>query len=181
MNKGIQITEEVSITFPNSKPKPIKVSKTPRRKRKSERRLLERKLDALCRDIVLDRDVRCVCPPPKNSHSEVLQAGHLITRAKKSVRWSLLNIHTQCSSCNLLHEHVPHRYTNWFLDKFGIQHYERLCQDAEQADKMQLYELQELYEQMKKIRQLQLERALTGNPWKPYFTQADILSGAWKK
>lgn len=163
------------------KPKPAKIVKIKKRRKTSERKLLERKLDALCREIVLDRDIRCVCPPPSKGHSDTMQAGHLISRTKESVRWSLMNVHAQCASCNLLHEHFPHRYVNWFLGKFGIQHYESLCLDADKSIKLQVYELQELYEQMKKIRQLQLERSLTGNPWRPYFTQAEILSGAWSK
>lgn len=158
------------------KPKPVKEKK---RKKASERKILERKLDSICREIVVDRDVNCVCPPPKNGHSTVIQCGHLITRSKESVRWDLRNMNAQCSSCNLLHEYYPHIYTNWFVSHFGQVEYAVLCDRAEKVEKMQLYELQELYDQLKKIREKQLICNLSGEPFKPYFTQKEILSGAW--
>lgn len=163
------------------KPKPEKEAKTKKRKKVSERKQLEKKLDLLCREIVLDRDVHCVCPPPSNGHSSVLQCGHLITRSKESVRWDLRNLNAQCSGCNLLHEYNPHRYTMWFIHKFGLCVYEHLFVDADKITKLQVYELQELYDQMKKIREKQLISALSGEPFKPYFTQKEILSGAWLK
>jgi hypothetical protein len=81
----------------------------------------------------------------------------------------------------MLHEFQPERFTNWFLGKFGVDQYARLVQDAEKVSKLQLYELQELLDQLKKIRQRQIVETLAGNPYKPYFSQKDILSGAWDK
>ena len=181
MKNEIEITNEVSISTPRiSKPKPVKELKAKKRRKRSERKILESRLDALCRLIVVDRDIRCVCPPPDNGHSTVIQCGHLITRSKESVRWSLLNLHAQCSSCNMRHEFLPHYYTNWFIGKFGAEQYASLCADSERIQKLQLYELQELEDQMKKIRNKQLVASLSGEPWRPYFTQAEILSGSWK-
>lgn len=154
--------------------KPKKINK------KTERKLLVQKLDHICRDIVLDRDIRCVCPPPTRGHSDVRQCGHLITRSKESVRWDLYNLSEQCGGCNILHEHVPHRYTNWFISKFGVLVYQDLVRRAEVVKKLQLYELQELLDQLKQIRQKQLQAVLAGEVYKPHYSQQDILSGAWK-
>lgn len=166
---------------PLGKPKPERIEKPKKRKKISERKRLERELDALCRAIVVDRDVNCVCPPPQHGHFGSLAAGHLITRCKMSIRWDLMNLHAQCVSCNGRHEHFAHYYTNWFLGKFGAEEYARLCKDGESIAKMQLYELAELLEQLKKIRQKQIIENLAGNSWKPYFSQSQILSGAWSK
>lgn len=165
-----------------SKPKPVKTLRVRKVKKSSQRKLLINNLDKIVREIVLDRDVRCVVfPAPAKGHSDVRQAGHIISRTKWSVRWSLFNVHSQCSSCNMLHEHFSFRYINWFLGEFGVDKYRAMCQEAETVSKLQLYELQELLDQLKKIRQKQLVENLTGNTWKPYFSQADILSGAWNK
>lgn len=177
----IEITEEVSISLPRSKPKPEKKVKAKRVKKKTERKLLEQKLDKLVREIVLDRDVRCVCPPPSRGHGNVLQAGHLITRSKEATRWGLDNVHAQCNSCNILHEYMPHIYTNWYVINFGVEKFNSLCESAEKVQKLQLYELQELLEQMRRIRQKQNQATLMGEVFKPYFSQQEILSGAWDK
>lgn len=162
-------------------PKPEKKAKKIRVKRLSERKSLVAGLDKAVREIVLERDAKCVLLPPQNGHSSTLQAGHLVTRGKMSVRWDLYNVNCQCSGDNLLHEHFPHKYTQWFLDKFGVDQYTRLCKDADSANKLQAYELKELLDQLKKIRQKQLVASLSGETFVPRFTQAEILSGAWEK
>lgn len=151
-----------------TKPKP--------KNKKDERKSLVKKLDEICREIVLARDVICVCPPPNNGHSQVLQCGHLITRSKLSVRFDLLNLSCQCSSCNLVHEFMPHRYINWFIGAFGLDKYLSLCEVSEKVVKMQIYELQELYEQFQAIHNKQAE----DKDFLPRFTQAEILSGLWR-
>ena len=106
----------------NPKPKPAKKEK-PKKKRSVRKRpiiMLQEQADRLVRRIVLIRDDElCVCPEPKHGHSQNMQAGHLVTRAKKSVRWDLWNVSVQCSGCNMLHEYQPERYTRWFIEKFG--------------------------------------------------------------
>lgn len=158
------------------KPKPEKKEKIKRKTKKTTRQVLEKKLDKLVREIVLARDPVCVCPSPNNGHSGVRQCGHLFTRSKKSVRWSLYNCNVQCSSCNLLHEFNSHRYTLAFIHKFGLCKYEELYRAAETPSTMKVYELSELIEQLTAI----LERQRTTPEWLPYFHQSDILSGAWR-
>jgi hypothetical protein len=160
-----------------AKPKPIKEVKVRKpRKKKSSRQLYERELDTLVRSIVILRDKFCVCPPPKNGHSVVLQPGHLITRGKESVKWSLLNVHCQCSGCNLSHEFRPERFTNWFVQKFSAEVYAQLVADSEEVCKMSVDELMELRSQLTEI----FSRQKEDKSFKPYFTQKQILTGEWR-
>jgi hypothetical protein len=157
-------------------PKPVRVLKVKKRKKANSRTLLERRLDALVREIVLDRDGYCVCPAPKNGHGNAMQCGHLISRAKKAVRWSLLNCSVQCNSCNFIHEHHPHFYTLWFIREFTQNEYERLIEDSEEVRKMSIEELESLISNLTAIQQRQ-----RSNPkWKPRFSQKKILSGEWR-
>jgi hypothetical protein len=160
-----------------AKPKPIKEVKVRKpRKKKSSRQLYERELDTLVRSIVIFRDKFCVCPPPKNGHSVVLQPGHLITRGKESVKWDLRNVHCQCSGCNLTHEFRPERFTNWYIQRFTADSYMTLVADSEEVCKMSVDELMELRSQLTEIHRCQLEDKL----FKPYFTQKQILTGEWR-
>lgn len=164
-----------------SAPKAKKVFKIKVRKVRSERQNLVKLLDMICREIVLQRDGRCVCAAPSKGHSGVRQCGHLVSRTKESVRWDLYNTNEQCSSCNMLHEYNPHRYVVWFIGAHGESRYLDLTTRAEQVSKLQVYELRELYEQLQKIRYKQLETENDEAPFKPYFTQQEIMSGAWNK
>lgn len=152
-----------------SKPKP-------KRHKKSSRQLYEKELDMLIRKIVLLRDVSCVCPAPKNGHSVVLQPGHLITRGKMGTRFSLVNTNCQCSSCNLLHEFQPERYTSWFIDRFGVGEYAALVDASESVTKLSIDDLMELRTQLTAIYEKQQEE----KTFKPRFSQRQILSGEWR-
>ncbi len=119
-------------------PKPTKAEKPKRRKKKTARQQLERQLDAIVREIVLKRDGRCVvCGKVTN-----LQCGHLITRTKRSVRWDLKNCNVQCAGCNFYHEHNPHPYTNWFINRYGLEEYQRLFAKSEAIGKYTIDELE---------------------------------------
>jgi hypothetical protein len=138
-------------------------------------------LNEIVREIVFLRDGHCVCPAPENGHHFILQPGHLISRGAKSVKWDLYNVNTQCKSCNLLHEHRPEIYTNWFIKKFEQERYDRLVKDsapprANEPKQLYLYEMGELYDELKLI----LEKIKENPEWKPRFTQEEILSGAWR-
>jgi len=161
----------------NPKPKPEKQVKEKRKyHKKSPRQKLETELDGVVKEIVLARDNGCVCPPPPSGHSNARQPGHLISRRVKTLRWDLRNVHEQCSSCNLKHNTRPEIYTKRFIQSFGTVAFYDLERDSKPV-KIQEYELEELLGQMKLIREKQID-----NPeWKPYFSQADILSGAWSK
>ena len=158
------------------KPKPVRIIKAKKRKKATSRTLLERRLDSLVREIVLDRDGLCVCPAPKKGHGNALQCGHLISRAKKKVKWDLFNCNVQCNSCNFIHEHHPHFYTQWFLREFGAEQYERVCKDSEEIGKGSTDELETLLSELTSIRRRQLDDLA----WRPYFTQKQIQDGTWR-
>jgi len=159
-----------------AKPKPLKADRKKsgkKRKKKTERQQLEIDLDNLVKAIVLERDGGCVCPPPENGHSRVRQPGHLFTRGHESIKWDLFNVHEQCSSCNGRHVYHTKYYRWWFVDNFGESELNRLDRDARESIKMSIDDLETLYIELIEIQKLQ--PAL-----KPYFTQKEILSGAWR-
>lgn len=158
-----------------SKPKPEKRVKTRRSKFVSERKSLVKKLDDIVREIVSFRDSFCVIPG--QSHTGVLQCGHLVTRARLSTRWDLYNCQRQCSSCNLKHEFYPEIYTQKFITQFGLIAYRQLVNHSCVISKYTIEELETLLFELTEIRKRQED-----NPnFKPYFTQQSILSGTWKE
>jgi len=100
----------------------------------SDRQKLVKKLDKLCRQILLYRDAlpfgmfRCIsCKrllPINNA-----QVGHYISRRHESVRWDLRNIHLQCISCNKWHSGNPVEYRKTLVEKYG----------EEEVDKLELF------------------------------------------
>lgn len=147
-------------------------------KQVSERKRWEKRLDEITREIVLARDNYCVLISP--SHAGAMQCGHLITRAKRSIRWDLRNCSVQCAGCNIKHEFYPEVYTRWYLGKFGEPSYHKLCQDSEVLGKLTIMELEELHIQLTEIRKLQQSKAERGEPFAPRYSQKEILSGEWK-
>ena len=141
------------------------------------RRVLERILDTMVREIVLRRDGFCVCPVPlAGRHGEKRQPGHLITRGKESVKWDLRNVNEQCQVCNILHEHYPERYNNWYANKFGMESYNDLCEDGDVSIKLSIEELETLMAQLAEVNRMQL----ADKNFKPRFSQKQLLSGEWK-
>lgn len=93
------------------------------------------------------------------------------------MRWDLLNVHVQCSSCNLLHNHFSEIYTKWFIVEFGEEAYIKLVDDSGRMSKLRIPELRVLCDELEKILAYQREHP----NWRPYFRQMDILSGEWSK
>lgn len=153
------------------KPKPAKKIKTG---------TLRKKAHALMREIVLLRDGGCVCPPPSKGHSGARQAGHIIPSTKGGSRWSLWNVHEQCAACNGRHVRDYHIYQGWFEDKFGAEAWRNVREESKN-DSLKPYELEEIIVQFGDILAKQKLWSELGQEFKPYFTQAEILSGAWKK
>lgn len=145
-------------------------------KEKNWTKVLIRLLDNVLRDIVLLRDGFCVCPSPIHGHGKKRQAGHLITRAKKSVKYDLYNVNEQCDSCNGLHENYPERYNNWFANKFGIEKYNEICREGDKTVDLSVVDYEQLYYQLRSIYECQQ----ADRNFKPRFTQKEIMSGEWK-
>lgn len=90
--------------------------------KKSERKRLVARLDAVFSQYIRERDKRCCTK--RSSCSDVLQCGHLFTRASYATRWDERYAFAQCSSHNYLHESHPEIMTDWFIRKFGLGAYQ---------------------------------------------------------
>lgn len=119
------------------------------KKTRTSRQKLVARLDKLLHDIVVLRDRKCVtCGSTSN-----LQAGHLLTRSYGRVKYSLVNTHCQCRSCNYLHEYKPDIYTKWFLDKYGKTAYDDLYTEAHlPAEPIKTWHLEAIEETFKVIK-----------------------------
>ena len=121
-----------------------KISDSVRRKR------IVKKLDDLVSDIVIARDKRCVMC----GSTTQLGNGHLFSRKHYSLRWDIRedgNCHCQCWKHNFAHsqsDHVP--YDTWYQWKFGIKRFLELHNEWKSVCKLKTYELEELYEKLKK-------------------------------
>lgn len=149
----------------------------------SEHKRLRDIAHAIMRDIVILRDKKCVCPPPKNGHSKTLQAGHLIAGTHGGTYFDLWNVHCQCLFCNGRHSsrfrHDEKYYNGWFVRTFGGDAYVRLESDANKTG-LKTREIEEIIVQLQAIKEKQLLAIELGKEFKPYFTQQEILSGAWR-
>lgn len=132
------------------------------------------KAHSVLREIVLLRDGGCVCPPPKLGHSKVLQAGHIIRALKGGSRFSLWNVHVQCKSCNRRHVDDWQVYEGWFIDKFGHAQWDNARAES-LNEGLKSYEIEEIIVQLNLIH----EKQKSDPSFKPYYTQTEILSGAW--
>lgn len=104
--------------------------KKPKKKKESRKKIIKN-LDSIFSKFIIKRDGKCViCEKTEN-----LSAGHLISRACYAVRWDERNVFVQCRGCNLLHEFRPERFTLWFLNKYGLEQYQKLCEDSRQQKK----------------------------------------------
>lgn len=110
---------------------------------------LIKKLDELTSLIVRKREPYCVTC---GSTSDLTNS-HLITRRVKNLRWNLDNCHTQCRSCNFKHNYYPEIYTEWWLNKYSLEEYNKLLNLAKQTKKYSLSELEEMINHYKKILQ----------------------------
>ncbi|MCP5063599.1 MAG: hypothetical protein GY936_14225, partial [Ignavibacteriae bacterium] len=115
---------------------------------KSERTKLADKIHSILRLAKLEIEPSCVTCDG-SSGDNVLQLGHLITRGKWSVRFDHRNLHTQCRTCNLKHEYYPEVYNNWFVNKYGIEEYNRLVKDSNQLKQYKIRELRDLLAELK--------------------------------
>jgi len=71
------------------------------------------------------------CPTcGKTKPIEEADAGHYITRVRKSVMFDEMNVHAQCRHCNRFQEGNHFIYRKWLVEKYGIERVEALEQRA---------------------------------------------------
>lgn len=113
--------------------------KTAKKIKKPSRKKLVKELDRVFSLFIRQRDKKCV----QCGKVEQLTCGHLLTRAKYSVRWNEGNAFGQCAGENMKHEFQPEHYTLWYINKFGLQSYEQLVTDSNKLSKFTNSDLQE--------------------------------------
>ena len=118
-----------------------------KKRRNSKRNKLYDQIHAEMRRIAIKRHPVCVCCGGTN----ILQGGHLISRRKMSTRFDLMNVFTQCKSCNGKHRYYPEIFTNWFLRQYGQEEFDYLVERSQKTKKYSIPELEELLEKYKQI------------------------------
>jgi hypothetical protein len=58
-------------------------------------------------------------------------AGHYITRARKSVMFDEMNVHAQCRHCNRFQEGNHFIYRRWLVNQYGAEEVEKLERRAQ--------------------------------------------------
>jgi 5-methylcytosine-specific restriction endonuclease McrA len=121
-----------------------------------ERKQLVKKLDALCRKILLIRDqlpgqmFRCIsCRRllPLN----VAQVGHYISRRYESVRWDLKNINLQCASCNKWQSGNPIEYRKALVEMHGEKEVAKMETFYRQSLGYSAFDLSQMVNEYKKL------------------------------
>ena len=112
--------------------------------RKTTRKGWVRKLDALVKQIVIARDITCVCC----GTSKNLTPGHLFSRVAYSTRWDLDNVYAQCVNCNFRHESDPYPLTKHAELILGEDGLEDLHYKYVHPIKFKTFELEELYNKL---------------------------------
>src|SRR5574343_718996 len=108
-----------------------------KRGRKLSRKGLVKKLDDVFSKFIRARDSRCViCGTMQD-----LTNGHLFSRVAYSTRWSEINCHCQCMSCNYKHELDAYPFTRWFIDHYGIEEYDRLHAEYKSIKKFKDFDI----------------------------------------
>jgi len=106
----------------------------------TERKKLVKKLDEVFSLYIRQRDKKCVlCGTTEN-----LQAGHVITRTKYSVRWDENNVFCQCRACNYRHEYNPEIFIMWYIQKYGNAAMQNLIRKSNNLVKYKNSDLKEM-------------------------------------
>ena len=117
--------------------------------KKTPRQRVVKRLDDITSKYIRERDKFCVqCRSPEN-----LTNGHVFSRRAYNTRWDVSengNCHTQCWGCNFRHSKDNYDYFKWYIDKFGMEQFDKLREDYRQTKKFTTAELEELYEQITK-------------------------------
>jgi len=111
-----------------------------------ERKQLVRKLDILCRKILLIRDLswsncfRCISCG-RFYPIEQAQVGHYISRRYESYRWDLRNINLQCASCNKWYAGNPIEYRKALVARYGEKEVSKMESDYRQSPHYSAFDL----------------------------------------
>lgn len=153
-----------------------------KRKKKTTRQKLVKALDTIVREIVFARDAQAVplvyrdlideeTGEPRVMKTDVDHPGHIISRARMSVRWDLRNVHRQNAAHNLLHEYYPEVYNQWFIFNFGLVAWNGLVNDSKTISTYSTAELETLLFNFTELQKM-------GDAY-GYFSQKEVLDGVF--
>lgn len=125
-----------------------------KKKSKSTRKSLIKKLDDVVRQIIRLRDTHC-CSCGKRLEDN-LQVSHYIGRRHYSLRWDLRNVAGSCPGCNLLHNHNTLPYTTFMIREYGEEILKEFSEIMKLHTKFSTSQLEELLhkieEQIKELK-----------------------------
>ena len=127
-----------------------------RRRRKipvrTQIRRLEKKADRLLSLIIRARAVKEFggkCPFCKENPIEV--CFHFISRKRKILRWSLLNVIGACSRCNWRERYFPDLYRAWLIRRIGVRAYLAMVDIATESISYTVEEMSILIESLLEV------------------------------
>ena len=89
-----------------------------------------KKCDAVFRDLIRQRDKRCVYPAPHDCKGG-LQVSHFFSRRFHAVRWDEENVDLLCASAHwFLEPRKQTSYRSWKWKQLGEERYLALCERA---------------------------------------------------
>lgn len=164
-----------------AKPKPTKSDrpKKSKHKKKTTRQKLVLALDGIIKEIVFERD-QSAAPLvyrdlideetglPVAMKTDVDHPGHIISRARISVRWDLRNVHRQNAAHNFLHEFYPEVYNQWYIKKFGLQSWNELVNDSKQVSSYSIAELETLLFNLTELQKI-------NKLYEGYYSQKELM------
>jgi 5-methylcytosine-specific restriction endonuclease McrA len=115
---------------------------------------IEKKLDELVRQIVMKRDCptgfgKCfICGKP--GHVKQMEVGYFVVRSNHTVKWDLDNLHMICYYCNRFDNDHFSNYRYRMIQVYGEDFVKDLIFKGKQLLKAFEWELEELYEELKK-------------------------------
>jgi hypothetical protein len=112
--------------------------------KKPSKKLLTRKLDHICSEIVRSRGKCAKCSKTDYAH---LQTAHIFSRKYRSIRWDIeLNLLCLCDSCHFWAHANPILFTEFVREYLGEVRYVMLKVRAQSIKKWTIEEMQELLE-----------------------------------
>ncbi len=132
--------------------KPISRKVRPRRQRKTSLAALKRKLWLLFAAYVKERDGNsCISCPATGLEGHGWHAGHLFPAGAHAViKYEPKNVHSQCFRCNINLGGAGAAYTVRFLDKYGVDEFNRLSRLSTKIKQWRAPEIEELIAALKR-------------------------------
>lgn len=155
-DKAVLLPRNLTALLLLMKPMWMGYKKTKKSSGKTERQKAVKRLDDLCRQILLIRDqkpdgwFRCVsCRRllPIN----VADVGHYISRRYESRRWNLLNVNLQCRSCNGFHNGNLVEYRKSLIAIHGAETIEKLETNYQQSPHYSVFDLELMAIEFRKL------------------------------